>query len=396
MPGAVHCMFVLVALAALTATTGAVHAELPDGGTVDIGAIYPLTLERHYGEDMGLAYQLAVSDFNGYLDDRGIGWRLAIQQMNESPDPAVAANSITGLHDLGITTVIGPVASNNVRAIIDYATQHGMTSISPASSAPGLAVVGDYVFRLVPDDLTQAVALGRMMSEGGIASVVPIWRGDAYGDGLMQATMSNLEEMGIVVHGGIRYPATTETMTAEVGLLSKYVAEAVAVHGADRVAVLMISFEESVTISGLAGYYPALDDVRWFASESVIINFDLSESPTAAAFADRVNMTLAVVDFEHGSSYDHVNSTIYDQLGREPSLLTFTTYDAVWMAGLAILLADSAQGSDVGEVFPEAVAGFDGAFRYDGLNEAGDLLPSGHQAVAAVGDQWEQVGIVPP
>lgn len=392
--GVVCCLPVLAVLAV---TIGAVHADLPDNGTVTIGAIYPLTFEQGaYGEDVGVAYQLAISDFNSYLDDRGIGWRLAIQQMAESPDPAVAASSIARLHDTGTTTVIGPVASNNVRAVIDYATRHGITSISPGSSAPGLAVAGDHVFRLVPDDLTQAAALGRMLSEDGIASVVPLWRGDAYGDGLMQATMSNLEEAGIAVYGGIRYPTTTETMTAEVDLLSKYVAEAVAIHGADQVAVLMTSFDESITISELARYYPVLDDIRWFASESVIIDFVLSENPAAATFADRVNMTLATVNFEHGSSYDHVNSSTHDQLGREPSLLTFTAYDAVWMAGMAILLAGSADGSDVGGVFPEVVAGFDGAYRYDSLNEAGDLLPSGHKIVAAVGDQWTQVGTVPP
>ncbi len=393
MRGMVGCPLILAVLAA---TTGAAHADLPDDGTVTIGAIYPLTLEQGaYGEDVRLAYQLAVSDFNGYLDERGIGWRLAIQQAAGSSDPTVAANSIAQLHNMGITTVLGPIASNNVRAVIDYATQHKITSISPGSSAPGLAVAGDYVFRLVPDDLTQAAALGRMLSEAEIASVVPIWRGDAYGDGLMQATMSNLEEMGIAVHGGIRYPTTTKTMTSEVDLLSKYVSEAVAVHGAYQVAVLMISFEESITISELAGYYPVLDDIRWFASESVILDFVLSENPVAAAFADRVNMTLAVVDFEHGSSYGHVSSNMYDQLGREPSLLAFTAYDAVWMTGLAVILADSADGSDVGKVFPEAVAGFDGAYRYDSLNEAGDLLPAGHQIVAAVGDRWTQVGTDP-
>lgn len=387
----------LFILAVLVATTGVAHADLPDNGTVTIGAIYPLTLEQGaYGKDVGLAYQLAVSDFNDYLNERGIGWRLAIQQMAESSDPTVAANSIVQLHNMGTTTVLGPVASNNVRAIIDYVTQHEITSISPGSSAPGLAIASDYVFRLVPDDLTQAVALGSMLSEAGIDSVVPIWRGDAYGDGLMQAVMSNVEEMDITVHGGIRYPATTKTMTAEVDLLSKYVDEAVAIHGAYRVAVLMISFEESITISELAGYYPILDDIRWFVSESVRVDFILSENPTAAAFADRVNMTSAVVDFEHGSFYDHVNSSMYDQLGREPSLLAFTSYDAVWMAGLTIILADSADGSDVGKMFPEVVAGFDGVYRYNSLNEAGDLLPSGRQMVAAIGDQWTRVGTIPP
>lgn len=88
MRGMVGCLLVLAVLAA---TTGAAHADLPDNGTVTIGAIYPLTSEQEaYGEDVGLAYQLAVSDFNGYLNERGIGWRLAIQQTAESSDPAVA------------------------------------------------------------------------------------------------------------------------------------------------------------------------------------------------------------------------------------------------------------------------------------------------------------------
>jgi len=69
---------------------------------------------------------------------------------------------IKGLKDLaskGIRIVIGPSTSAELEAIKDYANNNGSILLSPSSTAPLLAIPGDNIFRLVPDDTHQAEAI---------------------------------------------------------------------------------------------------------------------------------------------------------------------------------------------------------------------------------------------
>ena len=85
---------------------------------------------------------------------------------------------------MGIRIVLGPDSSAEVEAVKAYADENGILLISPSSTAISLAIPGDNVFRFVPDDTQQAETIATLMWEDGIRAVIPIWRGDTWGDDL--------------------------------------------------------------------------------------------------------------------------------------------------------------------------------------------------------------------
>ena len=87
----------------------------------------------------------------------------------------------------GVRIVVGPATSAELKEVQDYAYKKGILIISPSSTAPSLAIVGNNVFRFVPDDTHQAQAISRLMWQDGVRVVVPMWRTDIYGNDSVNA-----------------------------------------------------------------------------------------------------------------------------------------------------------------------------------------------------------------
>lgn len=362
-------------------------------GPVTIGGLFSSTGDMgSLDDEVRAALNLGIADFNAYLAGQGAEWQLEMVSEDTATNPEVAHDGIQTLHKKGITTVLGPVTSANVGAVREYVSQNDMLALSCCSSAPSLAVPGDGVYRLVPDDSGQGLALGKLLTENGIEALVPIWRADAYGDGVWKAVVDDVEARGGTVYAGVRYSPYTPEMSLEVALLEKYVREAIILHGVDKVAVIMISFEESSKIARAASGYDVLDDVRWFASESTTLGGSLTMDTAAAEFSESVEMTAVGILLEHGRQYEYVDGALTEELGFKPSIVAHVVYDSVWMVGMAMIEAGSAEASDIRMALPATITGYDGALQYAGLNEAGDLLPTAHHILMLVDGAWIEVG----
>ena len=88
---------------------------------------------------------------------------------------------------------IGPATSTAVSAAKEYADANKILLISYSSTSPLLSIKGDNLFRLVPDDTYQGKILAEKMNSDGIKVIVPIWRGDIYGNELYK---SHFEKLG--------------------------------------------------------------------------------------------------------------------------------------------------------------------------------------------------------
>ena len=361
-------------------------------GTVTIGLMAPLTGGLGNVGAEGLAgANLAIQDFNGHLRDLGAGWLLNLAIQDTASSTETAQDGIRELYEQGVTVVAGPLTSANTWAVKQYADDHRMAVLSCCSSAPALAIPGDSVYRLAPSDSGQAVTITQLLTERGIKALVPVWRADSYGDGLLDVLQDEYEAGGGIVYAGIRYPPQTPEMSLEVSLLDKYVREAVLLHGPDRVAVMMISFGEASKIAAEASGYDVLDDVMWFASESATLYPQLTGDRAASAFAEKVHMTAAEVLVEHGQHHDRVADTVSSQIGYSPSVVSPLYYDAVWLLGLAILESDTTDAHMIREALPKVAAGFDGGFIYAGLDHTGDAILTGHKIATIMGGEWVAV-----
>jgi len=327
--------FPTVILAMLLAVSIGASAATPSPATeVVLGALLPLTGKlSSLGESAQAGLEIAVSDINEYLESIDSRVRVSLIVKDTKTNPAVALEKLRNLAKENVRIVIGPESSTEVEAVRAYAAENGILIISSASTAPSLAIPGDNVFRLCPDDVHQAEAVSRLMWEDGIRTVISLWRGDVWGDGLSSATKSSFQQLGGIIFDGVRYDPTTKDFSAEIESLSAKVSQAVAQYGADAVAIHLIAFEEVVHILGqLEQANTILSTIRWYGSDVTALNKVLIDDAPAARFA----VTTGFANPTHGEGqteqYMLLKEQIQEKIGRTPEYSAFRAYDALWLA----------------------------------------------------------------
>lgn len=358
-------------------------------GPVQIGGLFPLSGDlSSFGPFIRASAELAVADFNAYLDENGAEWWLEMVIEDTATTPKVAEEKIQALHAKEITKFVGMVTSASVTQVKSYADQFDLLIMSCCSTAPSLAIAGDSVYRLVPDDLNQGAATGKLLEHSGISAVVPVWRGDSYGDGLRAATVTNFEERGGFAYPGVRYNPDVSDLSLEASILARDVKKAIDEHGADEVAVWVVAFDERVQLLQSAAQYDILKDVRWFATESVAGRADILEDRITSEFIAEVDLTAMTILPSAGEQYKHVTDSLTEELG-EVDAFTYPTYDSVWILGKSIMRADSTEPSEIKKVLPSVAAEHkDGAMSNTELNDAGDLILANYQIMTVIDNEW--------
>ncbi len=367
---------------------------------VVFGALLSLTgSASSMGESGEAALELAVEDVNEYLLSIGSKTRIRVIVEETKTDPAVALEKLQSLAGKGITVVIGPQSSAEVETVKAYADENGILLVSPSSVATSLAIPGDNVFRFCPDATHQAEAVARLMWEDGVRVVIPLWRGDVWGDDLSEATKGCFEELGGTVVDGIRYSPTTEDFSTELGSLNSKVSQAIAQYGdVDSVGVYLLAFGEVVPIFLQAQNYTCIAKVKWYGNSAVALDKELVSNTQAAQFAIRTgfpNPTYAVGKTE---KYELVEEQIRKKIGRPPDNYALAAYDALWVATLSYLATGRTNDSATLKIALQQTAGsYFGATGWTVLNEAGDRKFGDYDFWAVRADNgtflWERVAI---
>ena len=362
-------------------------------GPVQIGALIPLSGElSSAGDDIQAATELAVSDFNAYLAEQGAKWWIELVTEDTTTNAVVALEKAQTLHARAISILLGPAGSASVTTVKTYADENDMLVVSCCSTSPLLSIAGDSVYRFVPDDENQGAAVGKLLASDGIKGLVTTWRGEAYGDGLNDAVVKSFQEHGGEVLGVGYFPGT-RNFALEVSSMAEHVRTLVERHGADKVAVFMTSFDESLSIIQEASLHEDLGNVRWYGSEAVAGTTYLLDDPIASEFVNSVNFTSLQVLISPGEQSDRIDELLTEDLGAAPISFVHPTYDAVWVVGKAIMEADSAEAADVKKVLVDVARGYSGAMASAELNEAGDLVLANYQIWKIIDNAWVKSGV---
>ena len=362
-------------------------------GTVNIGMLFPLTGDlASHGEERMMSALLAVDDFNEYLAEKGNTWSLNGIVEDSQTNPVIALEKVTSMKAKGANVVIGPASSTNLRNLMGYATANNMLLISYSSTAPSLAIPGDNVFRTVPDDNNQGPVLANLVASHGVEVIVPVWRGDAWGDGLREATVNAATKAGYIVDEGIRYNPEAPEFSASTSLLAKQVQEYVDQYGVDKVGVVIMSFAEVLQFMQSAAGHDILYDVMWFGSDGSTNEQSLVEDPIGLEFSQAVNFTTVQFAATDTPAKTRVTEHIVSEFGRTPNVYAYGAYDAVWLAGLAMEAAQSANTNDIKENIMAVAENHIGAVGSTKLNEAGDLDSTAYAIWTIRDNKWMIIG----
>ncbi len=362
-------------------------------GIIEIGALLPVTGDASaHGDDIRITVALAEEDFNKYLEENGIDWRLKVVAEDTASNPVIALDKIAVLHARDISAIAGTYSSAELRNVKGYAENNNMLLISYGSTAPSLALAGDNVYRFVPDETIQAPAIAKYFESAGITNLVPIWRGDAWGDGLIDAIRSEFTALGGVMDEGVRYNPEAIEFATEVSLLDDTVGEHISEVGAEKVAVVIVTFSEITPIAQSASQYDSLSQVLWFSTDTVVNDDQLTNDPIAQKFFNETGLVITAYALSSNPVSDSINERAVAISGKLPNTYALSAYDVVWGFGLAILETGETDADSIKAALPAVLENYSGAVGSIVLNEAGDMAEASYNIYDVKEPDWTLIG----
>ena len=360
-----------------------------------VGAILPFTGSlSSIGKSVKIALENAENDVNTHFEEMNSSSHFRILMADSKTSPEESLVAIKKLHDNGAKIIVGPATSTAVAAVKEYADFNNIILLSYSSTSPFLSIKGDNLFRLVPDDTYQGKIIAQRMISDGIKIIVPLWRGDIYGNELYNSTKSNFEKLGGKVEKGINYqPYTGKFATSlhrinfimwnkDLERLSVLVSDAVEKYGVNSVGVYVISFDEITPILIQSPLYEILEKVRWYGSDSIAQNHHITKNVDSAMFAMKTYFSNPLYSISSETEKSHALEEELEKRLHEVGSITYPAiaYDSYWIAALS-LDKNSTINSDnenLTKSFKELVVGtvesFEGMSGQIKLNTAGDRI----------------------
>lgn len=317
------------------------------------------------------AVKIAIEDVNKYAESLGRDVKFELYPENAEREATKALENAQTLYARGVRFLVGPNWSSQCKAILDYANENKMVMVSDGSTAPGLAIADDYLFRLPATDetQTQALAVG-VLREIGIDGLVVLHRADAWGDGNAEFIEQNFTAEGGEIYGKVRYSAEKTEFSAEIKELDKVVSEALDKYGEGKVAVAVWSFDEITTIANEAANYSTLMQVPWIGSNGITRSTRLiEEAPDAAKQMRILSMMIGV---SRSDKYETFREKYMQVSDTEPGAYVTFAYDAVWILAKSILEVGEYNPEKVQAILPTVAGDYFGAGGWYKLNQYGD------------------------
>jgi len=358
-----------------------------------VGAILPFTGSlSSIGKSVKIALENAENDVNKHFEEMNSSSHFRILMADSKTSPEESLVAIKKLHENGAKIIVGPATSTAVSAVKDYADANDIILLSYASTSPLLSIKGDNLFRLVPDDSYQGRIMAQRMFDDGIKAIVPLWRGDIYGNELYKSTKSNFEKLGGKVEEGVNYhPFTGKFATSlhrinflmwnqDLEKLSVIVSDDIKKYGVNAVGVYVISYDEITPILIQSPLYEILEKVRWYGSDSIAQNHHITKNVDSAGFAMKTNFSNPLYSISSGTA--HALEEELEKKLHEVGSITYPAiaYDSYWIAALS-LDNNSTINSDkenltksFKELFVETAESFEGMSGQINLNAAGDRI----------------------
>ncbi|UNQ72653.1 ABC transporter substrate-binding protein [Infirmifilum sp. NZ] len=335
--------------------------------TVPIGALLPLTGDlSSFGKRNQHALELAVEDINAFAEQVGSPFRFRLLVEDTGTNPEQARAKIQALAAQGVQAVIGPMASSEVSQVKQFADANKIVVISQSSTAPSLAVAGDYVFRVVPSDVYQGRALARLVFSSGFRGAAVIYRNDAWGKGLFEAFAARFRELGGSVEA-VAFDPNAQDVSGEVARL----AEAASKLGPST-AVVLISFEDDgIKVIQAAAQNPTLSKLKWFGTDGTARASKMAQQ-IGAQLVSLGGLTSTVFQPGVNPLQSSFISKFRSRFGEDPDAYSMNSYDAAWLVALSVMAAGQYSGEAIAKALPTVAQHYYGVTGNTALDQTGD------------------------
>lgn len=305
--------------------------------TVKIGALIPMTGDlQAYGGPCLNGVKLAVDDINaqGGL----LGKKLEIKVGDTQTKPQAGIDAAQKL--VSVENVFGIVGALSSGVTIPTSQSASMVAhvpqVSPASTSPVITTLddNDYLFRTVPSDAFQGVALAEVIKEAGYKNMATLYVNNDYGEGLAVAFKDAFVNKGGKVSQSLPYEPGNASYRGELAKAADGGAE----------ALLLIGYPENgITI------------LRQALEEGYFSKFVYSDGLKAPEIIDAIGAKYlnggfgtapqALTDTPAAQYFLDSYKKMFGEVPPKPYI--DTSYDAAFVLALAAQKAGKAEGEAV-------------------------------------------------
>ncbi|HEY9881819.1 MAG TPA: ABC transporter substrate-binding protein [Leptolyngbyaceae cyanobacterium] len=329
-----------------TATEGT-STTAASGDAIDIGALMPLTGDlQAYGESAVNGINLAIEEINAAGGVMGKPLKLAIGDTQTAPQPSIdAAQKLISVE--GVKVVIGPMSSGEAIPVAESVTsKNNVLQISNSATSPVITGLNDndFMFRTVPSDAFQGIALADVVGEKGLKNLAVIYINNDYGQGLAESFQEAFEAKGGKITGSVPYEQGQASYRGELQKLA----------GGNAEGLVLIGYPEN----GITILKQSLEEK--FFDKFVFTDGMKAPEVIDAIGADFLNGSVgtapqAVTESDAYQSFVKAYEAKYGQLPPKPYI--DTAYDAVMLIALAMEKAGSTDGAAVRDALREVANG---------------------------------------
>ncbi len=311
--------------------------------TVKIGALLPMTGDlQAYGESSLTGVQLAEKEINDAGGVLGQTLKIVVGDTQTKPQPGIdAAQKLVSIQN--VSGIVGALSSGVTIPVAQSVTKSaGVPQISPASTSPVITSIddNDFLFRSVPSDAFQGVALAQVVSEKGYSNVAVLYVNNDYGEGLAESFDQAFSKTGGQVSAALPYEPGNASYRGELSKASSKGAEALLLIGYPENGVTILRqaleegyFQEFVYTDGLKA--PEIIE----AIGAKYLNGSFGTAPQAMSDTDSAKNYLAAYK---------------DMFGEvPPKPFIDTSYDAAYVLALAVQKAGTTDSRAVRDALRE-------------------------------------------
>ena len=339
--------------------------------TVKIGLLAPQTGPiAQYAPGFEDAAKVAISELNE-THEGDFTFELIV--MDSGCDGTQAATAAQSLIDSGVSAIIGAACSGATLGAIAVAAPAGIPMISYASTSPAVTTADDngYLFRVVPSDAQQAVALATVAASSGAGNPAVLYMTNDYGAGLGDNFASNWSGS---VCTQVGYDPTEGSYDASA------MAQAVIDGGCDSVLLMSYATDGAAIMEALSsqGFTGKVFGADGLADAAFIESFtDVSAVDGVVATRPRPG--------EDSSVKTKFESAYAAAGGADGAIYTGETYDAINIAVAAVV---SDPEGNLLDALSKVGVSYNGASGVHTFDSAGDVLGTGYEVCQFSGSDF--------
>lgn len=326
---------------------------------VPIGMLLPLSGDL---KERGISIEAGLDEFlpaiNQKYSGTGHDMKFYFVKGDSGTSAKKAMASLKTMKEQGVKVVIGPVSSDVLEAVSDYAAENDMILISPSSTAPSLSKE-DYIFRFVPDDEKQAEALSYLMKTEGADHVVIAYRDDIWGNDLEKFIQKELSERDVLTTA-TSYDPEERDFSGVVRSIQNDLDSVTANHPDYETAVVILGYDETYEILKEAAFVPGLEEHMWYGSDAFAGNIQVFEDSEIWDFILSTDFKASVCGVLNSDFYPGLSERIEEKTGSKPVPQAYVACDALMVATDAIRINghDSEISVIAKSIFQRAYSGY--------------------------------------